>query len=102
MLNTVFSQSTPLFSCRLKEEPRSAPKKERREKEDRQRERRRRERPQTIQSHSIFEQRPADTFRKTGKACKIFHTIIVLGLRDSISESSSYDFILQEVGGPQI
>ncbi|KAK3529442.1 hypothetical protein QTP70_031098 [Hemibagrus guttatus] len=50
----------------LKEEPRSAPKKEKREREDRQRERRRRERPQTIQSHSIFEQGPADTFRKTG------------------------------------
>ncbi|XP_053495111.1 DNA-directed RNA polymerase III subunit RPC4 isoform X2 [Ictalurus furcatus] len=50
----------------LKEEPRTAPKKERREREDRQRERRRRERPQTIQSHSIFEQGPADTFRKTG------------------------------------
>ncbi|XP_058262611.1 DNA-directed RNA polymerase III subunit RPC4 [Hemibagrus wyckioides] len=50
----------------LKEEPRSAPKKERRDREDRQRERRRRERPQTIQSHSIFEQGPADTFRKTG------------------------------------
>ncbi|XP_060795553.1 DNA-directed RNA polymerase III subunit RPC4 [Neoarius graeffei] len=50
----------------LKEEPRTTPKKERREREDRQRERRRRERPQTIQSHSIFEQGPADTFRKTG------------------------------------
>ncbi|KAI5627389.1 hypothetical protein C0J50_13081, partial [Silurus asotus] len=50
----------------LKEEPCSAPKKEKREREDRQRERRRRERPQTIQSHSIFEQRPADTFRKSG------------------------------------
>ncbi|XP_060719961.1 DNA-directed RNA polymerase III subunit RPC4 [Tachysurus vachellii] len=50
----------------LKEELRTAPKKERRDREDRQRERRRRERPQTIQSHSIFEQGPADTFRKTG------------------------------------
>ncbi|MCJ8738330.1 hypothetical protein PDJAM_G00034390 [Pangasius djambal] len=50
----------------LREEPRTAPKKEKREREDRQRERRRRERPQTIQSHSIFEQGPADTFRKTG------------------------------------
>lgn len=44
------------------------PKKERREREDRQRERRRREKPQTIQSHSIFEQGPADTYRKLGKA----------------------------------
>ncbi|KAM9462227.1 DNA-directed RNA polymerase III subunit RPC4 [Clarias gariepinus] len=50
----------------LREEPRTAPKKDRREREDRQRERRRKERPQTIQSHSIFEQGPADTFRKTG------------------------------------
>ncbi|XP_076856736.1 DNA-directed RNA polymerase III subunit RPC4 isoform X2 [Brachyhypopomus gauderio] len=50
----------------LKEETRTAPKKERREREDRQRERRRRERPQTIQSHSIFEQGPADSFRKIG------------------------------------
>lgn len=68
------------MSCRLKEEPRSAPKKERREREDRQRERRRRERPQTIQSHSIFEQGPADTFRKTGKTHKIYHIKIVLAL----------------------
>ncbi|XP_072522798.1 DNA-directed RNA polymerase III subunit RPC4 [Salminus brasiliensis] len=50
----------------LKEEARTAPKKERREREDRQRERKRRERPQTIQSHSIFEQGPADTIRKIG------------------------------------
>ncbi|TSK14549.1 DNA-directed RNA polymerase III subunit RPC4 [Bagarius yarrelli] len=50
----------------LKEVQRSVPKKERRDKEDRQRERRRREKPQTIQSHSIFEQGPADTFRKPG------------------------------------
>ncbi|KAK1794027.1 hypothetical protein P4O66_010713 [Electrophorus voltai] len=50
----------------LKEESRTAPKKERREREDRPRERRRRERPQTIQSHSIFEQGPADSFRKIG------------------------------------
>ncbi|XP_066518772.1 DNA-directed RNA polymerase III subunit RPC4 [Hoplias malabaricus] len=50
----------------LKEEAHTAPKKERREREERQRERKRRERPQTIQSHSIFEQGPADTFRKIG------------------------------------
>ncbi|KAL7869820.1 hypothetical protein AOLI_G00138080 [Acnodon oligacanthus] len=50
----------------LKEEARTAPKKDRKEREDRQRERKRRERPQTIQSHSIFEQGPADTFRKIG------------------------------------
>ncbi|XP_049320727.1 DNA-directed RNA polymerase III subunit RPC4 [Astyanax mexicanus] len=50
----------------LKEEAHTAPKKERREREDRQRERKRRERPQTIQSHSIFEQGPADTIRKIG------------------------------------
>ncbi|KTG36753.1 hypothetical protein cypCar_00024951 [Cyprinus carpio] len=50
----------------LQEEPRIAPKKKRREREDRQRERRRREKPLTIQSHSIFEQGPADTYRKLG------------------------------------
>ncbi|XP_031729775.1 DNA-directed RNA polymerase III subunit RPC4 isoform X3 [Anarrhichthys ocellatus] len=52
----------------LKEEIHSAPKKERRQREERRRENRgrRRERPQTIQSHSIFEQGPADTVRKTG------------------------------------
>ncbi|XP_029312647.1 DNA-directed RNA polymerase III subunit RPC4 [Cottoperca gobio] len=52
----------------LKEEIRVAPKKERRERDERRRENRgrRRERPQTIQSHSIFEQGPADTVRKTG------------------------------------
>ncbi|KAG8008884.1 DNA-directed RNA polymerase III subunit RPC4 [Nibea albiflora] len=44
------------------------PKKERRERDERRRENRgrRRERPQTIQSHSIFEQGPADTIHKTG------------------------------------
>ncbi|KAK5851336.1 hypothetical protein PBY51_002139 [Eleginops maclovinus] len=47
----------------LKEKIRGAPKKERRKRESRGR---RRERPQTIQSHSIFEQGPADTVRKTG------------------------------------
>ncbi|XP_028424538.1 DNA-directed RNA polymerase III subunit RPC4 [Perca flavescens] len=52
----------------LKEEIRVTPKKERRERDERRRENRgrRRERPQTIQSHSIFEQGPADTVRKTG------------------------------------
>lgn len=54
---------------RLKEETHIAPKKEKREREERSKEYRgrRRERPQTIQSHSIFEQGPADTFRKIGK-----------------------------------
>ncbi|XP_023686724.1 DNA-directed RNA polymerase III subunit RPC4 [Paramormyrops kingsleyae] len=52
----------------LKEETHTAPKKEKREREERSKEHRgrRRERPQTIQSHSIFEQGPADTFRKIG------------------------------------
>ncbi|XP_041672391.1 DNA-directed RNA polymerase III subunit RPC4 [Cheilinus undulatus] len=52
----------------LKEEVRAPPKKERRERDERRRENRgrRRERPPTIQSHSIFEQGPADTIRKTG------------------------------------
>ncbi|XP_034564468.1 DNA-directed RNA polymerase III subunit RPC4 [Notolabrus celidotus] len=52
----------------LKEEVRGPPKRERRERDERRRENRgrRRERPQTIQSHSIFEQGPADTIRKTG------------------------------------
>ncbi|XP_037611212.1 DNA-directed RNA polymerase III subunit RPC4 [Sebastes umbrosus] len=52
----------------LKGEISVAPKKERRERDERRRENRgrRRERPQTIQSHSIFEQGPADTVRKTG------------------------------------
>ncbi|XP_071780797.1 DNA-directed RNA polymerase III subunit RPC4 [Centroberyx gerrardi] len=51
----------------LREEIHMAPKKERREREERKRENRgrRRERPQTIQSHSIFEQGPADSIRKT-------------------------------------
>ncbi|XP_063077461.1 DNA-directed RNA polymerase III subunit RPC4 [Engraulis encrasicolus] len=49
----------------LRGESRTPPKKEKRE--DRQREsRRRKERPQVIQSHSIFEQGPADTLRKVG------------------------------------
>ncbi|KAA8581173.1 hypothetical protein FQN60_008524 [Etheostoma spectabile] len=52
----------------LKDEIRVTPKKERRERDERRRENRgrRRERHQTIQSHSIFEQGPADTVRKTG------------------------------------
>ncbi|KAK2815438.1 hypothetical protein Q5P01_025905 [Channa striata] len=52
----------------LKEEIHAAPRKERRQRSDRRRENRgrRRDRPQTIQSHSIFEQGPADTLRKTG------------------------------------
>uniref|UniRef100_A0A673FNV7 Zgc:171971 n=1 Tax=Sinocyclocheilus rhinocerous TaxID=307959 RepID=A0A673FNV7_9TELE len=58
----------------LQKETRIAPKKERREREDRQRERRRREKPQTIQSHSIFEQGPADTYRKLGKAYFLNHS----------------------------
>ncbi|KAM3591884.1 uncharacterized protein V6R79_008986 [Siganus canaliculatus] len=51
----------------LKEDVHVAPKKERRERDERKRESRgrRRERPQTIQSHSIFEQGPVDTLRKT-------------------------------------
>ncbi|KAF7648406.1 hypothetical protein LDENG_00157470 [Lucifuga dentata] len=45
-----------------------AVKKERRERDERKRESRgrRRERPQTIQSHSIFEQGPANSIHKTG------------------------------------
>ncbi|XP_063337873.1 DNA-directed RNA polymerase III subunit RPC4 isoform X2 [Pelmatolapia mariae] len=52
----------------LKEEIHVAPKKERRDRNERRRESRgrRKERPQTIQSHSIFEQGPADSVRKTG------------------------------------
>lgn len=53
------------FFSRLKEDIHVAPKKERRERR-REIRGRRRERPQTIQSHSIFEQGPADTIRKTG------------------------------------
>ncbi|XP_003454122.1 DNA-directed RNA polymerase III subunit RPC4 isoform X1 [Oreochromis niloticus] len=52
----------------LKEEIHVALKKERRDRNERRRESRgrRKERPQTIQSHSIFEQGPADSVRKTG------------------------------------
>ncbi|CDQ63386.1 unnamed protein product, partial [Oncorhynchus mykiss] len=49
----------------LKEEAHVAPKKERRVREERHRERRERP-PQIIQSHSIFEQGPADTVKKPG------------------------------------
>uniref|UniRef100_A0A3Q3CBA7 DNA-directed RNA polymerase III subunit RPC4-like n=1 Tax=Haplochromis burtoni TaxID=8153 RepID=A0A3Q3CBA7_HAPBU len=54
----------------LKEEIHVAPKKERRDRNERRRESRgrRKERPQTIQSHSIFEQGPADSVRKTGES----------------------------------
>lgn len=57
-----------LNTCRLKEEIHVALKKERRDRNERRRESRgrRKERPQTIQSHSIFEQGPADSVRKTG------------------------------------
>ncbi|XP_062858720.1 DNA-directed RNA polymerase III subunit RPC4 [Trichomycterus rosablanca] len=50
----------------LKAETHVTPKTEKRKREDRQKEWRRREKPQTIQSHSIFEQGPADTFKKAG------------------------------------
>lgn len=55
---------------RLKEEIHVAPKTERRGREERRREtrRRRKESPQTIQSHSIFEQGPADSTHRTGGA----------------------------------
>lgn len=46
-----------------------APKKERKDRDSRRRENRvgrRREKPQTIQSHSIFEQGPADSVHNTG------------------------------------
>ncbi|XP_052368161.1 DNA-directed RNA polymerase III subunit RPC4-like [Oncorhynchus keta] len=49
----------------LKEEAHVAPKKDRRVREERHRERRERP-PQIIQSHSIFEQGPADTVNKPG------------------------------------
>ncbi|XP_030257163.1 DNA-directed RNA polymerase III subunit RPC4 [Sparus aurata] len=52
----------------VKEKVHVAPKKERRDRNERMRENRgrRREKPKTIQSHSIFEQGPADTVRKAG------------------------------------
>ncbi|XP_064878991.1 DNA-directed RNA polymerase III subunit RPC4 [Oncorhynchus nerka] len=49
----------------LKEEAHVAPKKDRRVREERPKERRERT-PQIIQSHSIFEQGPADTVKKPG------------------------------------
>ncbi|KAM9817612.1 DNA-directed RNA polymerase III subunit RPC4 [Neosynchiropus ocellatus] len=52
----------------FKEAVRVPPKKERRERDERRRESRgrRKEKPQTIQSHSIFEQGPASIVRKSG------------------------------------
>ncbi|KAM9837229.1 DNA-directed RNA polymerase III subunit RPC4 [Aulostomus maculatus] len=51
----------------LKEAIHEAPRKERRKREEKRENRgRKREKPQTIQSHSIFEQGPADTVRKAG------------------------------------
>ncbi|XP_061612869.1 DNA-directed RNA polymerase III subunit RPC4-like isoform X2 [Phyllopteryx taeniolatus] len=52
----------------FKEEIQVTPRRERKQRDDRRRESRgrRKEKPQTIQSHSIFEQGPADTLRKTG------------------------------------
>ncbi|XP_061912400.1 DNA-directed RNA polymerase III subunit RPC4 [Entelurus aequoreus] len=52
----------------LKEEVRVAPKRGSRQRDGRRRENRgrRKAKPETIQSHSIFEQGPADTLRKTG------------------------------------
>lgn len=50
----------------LKEESHRAPKREKKEERHRDIRGRRRERPPTIQSHSIFEQGPADTIRRTG------------------------------------
>lgn len=68
--HVVFSQYVPIKNVfvRLKEEV-IVSKKDKRERDERKREtrsRRRRERPQTIQSHSIFEQGPADSGRKIG------------------------------------
>ncbi|XP_061120740.1 DNA-directed RNA polymerase III subunit RPC4 isoform X2 [Syngnathus typhle] len=52
----------------FKEEIQVTPKRERKQRDAKRRESRsrRKEKPQTIQSHSIFEQGPADTPRKTG------------------------------------
>ncbi|XP_061667176.1 DNA-directed RNA polymerase III subunit RPC4-like isoform X2 [Syngnathoides biaculeatus] len=52
----------------LNEEIQVMPKRERKKRDNRRRENRgrRKEKPQTIQSHSIFEQGPADTLQKTG------------------------------------
>lgn len=65
---------------RLKDEV-LVPKKERRERDERRRDtrgRRRREKPQTIQSHSIFEQGPADSVRKTG--AQMFAQVCLISL----------------------
>ncbi|XP_029954334.1 DNA-directed RNA polymerase III subunit RPC4 isoform X5 [Salarias fasciatus] len=53
---------------RSKEDVQAAPRKDRRERDERRREGRgrRKDRPQTIQSHSIFEQGPADSGRRAG------------------------------------
>lgn len=66
---------------RLKEEV-IVPKKERRERDERKRDtrgRRRREKPQTIQSHSIFEQGPADSVRKIG--AQMFAQVYLISLK---------------------
>lgn len=65
--HVVFCQYVPIKNVfvRLKEEV-IVSKKEKTEKKRETRSRRRRERPQTIQSHSIFEQGPADSVRKIG------------------------------------
>lgn len=68
------------FFPRLKERINLTPKIEKRERVERKgvRENRgkRRERPQTIQSHSIFEQGPADTLFKTGAHLSFFFTVL--------------------------
>ncbi|XP_019748153.1 DNA-directed RNA polymerase III subunit RPC4 isoform X3 [Hippocampus comes] len=58
---------------RLKEEAQVIPKRERKQRDNRRGENRgrRKEKPQTIQCHSIFEQGPADTPRKTGAAAGV-------------------------------
>lgn len=66
---------------RLKEEV-IVPKKERRERDERKRDtrgRRRREKPQTIQSHSIFEQGPAESVRKIG--AQMFAQVHLISLK---------------------
>lgn len=75
---------------RLKDETYLPPKKERRGRDERRRENRgrRKERPQTIQSHSIFEQGPADTVRKTGEGAELLSHL----LDHTTASSSSSDF----------
>lgn len=66
---------------RLKEEV-IVPKKDRRERDERKRDtrgRRRREKPQTIQSHSIFEQGPADSVHKIG--AQMFAQVYLISLK---------------------